>query len=379
MSDETYYTVLGVPRSATPAQIKAAYRELVRQVHPDALPSASDYWKRVAEERTKDINEAYTVLSDPKKRRLYDQQLDSYHQSQSAQAQPGNGSQTQQGAGASGSAQQTQAPPRTYSRPNTSQQTTPPSQSAISGVNKPVWASWCLFWGILWSFGLYSHSSMGEAALAFGLAFGSFGLAALTYWPTLRRLLSKFGIADSREQLTWASAVLFIVLLSILGIGELERNIQKGAVQASVMPSHTSPEKSSSPVPTNQNSGASGPQVVWDDEQHKNARQPRSERSFSQVPYLEPNRGKQQPALAYRSQKTIVFGEGDIVEPAPRQGSDVTELHNEKASNRPDLSGLSQPEQQSIEAACSQAKYIEGPAAYNRCLANQLRSLHVPN
>jgi len=43
-----------------------------------------------------------------------------------------------------------------------------------------------------------------------------------------------------------------------------------------------------------------------------------------------------------------------------------------RAPRRPDLSRLSGPEEQSIEAACSQAKYLEGPAAYNRCLVNQL-------
>ncbi len=45
------------------------------------------------------------------------------------------------------------------------------------------------------------------------------------------------------------------------------------------------------------------------------------------------------------------------------------------AASRPDLSGLSQPEQQSIEAACSSAKYLQGPAAYNACVQAQLNRL----
>ena len=46
-----------------------------------------------------------------------------------------------------------------------------------------------------------------------------------------------------------------------------------------------------------------------------------------------------------------------------------------KGSRTPDLSGLTTEERQSIEAACSAAKYVQGPAAYNQCLRNQLTSL----
>jgi hypothetical protein len=75
LSVETYYTVLGVPETASSAQIKAAFRDLVRQVHPDSVPNASPYWKRAAEEKTKEINEAYSVLSNQSKRREYDRLL----------------------------------------------------------------------------------------------------------------------------------------------------------------------------------------------------------------------------------------------------------------------------------------------------------------
>ncbi len=62
-----YYEVLGVSRNATDKEIKQAYRRLVRQYHPDLNPN-----KKEAEERFKEIQEAYEVLSDPEKRRLYD-------------------------------------------------------------------------------------------------------------------------------------------------------------------------------------------------------------------------------------------------------------------------------------------------------------------
>lgn len=63
-----YYTVLGVTRTATPEEIKKAFRKLARLYHPDI---AKD--KKTAEAKFKEINEANEVLSDPEKRRKYDE------------------------------------------------------------------------------------------------------------------------------------------------------------------------------------------------------------------------------------------------------------------------------------------------------------------
>ncbi|MGJ8644139.1 MAG: DnaJ C-terminal domain-containing protein [Luteolibacter sp.] len=62
-----YYEVLDIGRDATPADVKKAFRKLARKFHPDV---AED--KATAEEKFKEINEAYEVLSDPEKRKKYD-------------------------------------------------------------------------------------------------------------------------------------------------------------------------------------------------------------------------------------------------------------------------------------------------------------------
>ena len=63
-----YYETLGVPRTASDEEIKKSFRKLAREYHPDV---AKD--KKKAEEKFKEINEAYEVLSDPAKRKKYDE------------------------------------------------------------------------------------------------------------------------------------------------------------------------------------------------------------------------------------------------------------------------------------------------------------------
>ena len=68
MTNKDYYKILGVDKTASDKEIKQAYRKLARQYHPDVNPD-----DKSAEEKFKEINEAYEVLGDPDKRKKYDE------------------------------------------------------------------------------------------------------------------------------------------------------------------------------------------------------------------------------------------------------------------------------------------------------------------
>jgi len=69
MAKRDYYEVLGVPRTASPDEVKSAYRRLARQHHPDMNKDNP----KAAEEKFKELSEAYEVLVDPERRQRYDQ------------------------------------------------------------------------------------------------------------------------------------------------------------------------------------------------------------------------------------------------------------------------------------------------------------------
>lgn len=100
MAGKDYYNILGLSRSATDKDIKAAYRRLARQYHPDVNPG-----NKAAEERFKMINEAHEILSDPDKRKKYDQYGEGWQEAdrfaEAARQQGGGWNFTQQPGGQS--------------------------------------------------------------------------------------------------------------------------------------------------------------------------------------------------------------------------------------------------------------------------------------
>jgi curved DNA-binding protein len=85
MEYKDYYDVLGVSRDADNKEIRKAFRRLARKVHPDVNPNDPE-----AEERFKELNEAYEVLSDPEKRQKYDQLGAEWKRYQQSGGRPGD-------------------------------------------------------------------------------------------------------------------------------------------------------------------------------------------------------------------------------------------------------------------------------------------------
>lgn len=125
MEYKDYYRILEITRDADGEEIKRAYRKMARIYHPDVNTD-----KVAATERFKDINEAYTVLSDPDKRRRYDQLSVSYEQVRRSTYTTSTAGRT---AGSAGYASSSRPASSATSRTSSASQTSSTSYSSTSG------------------------------------------------------------------------------------------------------------------------------------------------------------------------------------------------------------------------------------------------------
>ena len=238
MPDETYYSLLEISETASAAEIKTAYLRLIREVHPDRLANAPAYWQRQADEKSKEINEAYAVLSNREKRHLYDVQLGSYRgsratasgvpTSQSTTSPPTNGtgqrSQTASTAQTPHSTSQQRQAASKSSTP-TNVRTQSPSQGSASRLNQGQ-RLFFAFIGSILAFGavdaFWTSSSIGGGAFAFLLATALlFGVACLYQRQTSRLF---FALHVSPKQQLWATIGIIGLVLFVGKIANMNRD-----------------------------------------------------------------------------------------------------------------------------------------------------------
>jgi hypothetical protein len=243
MADETYYSLLEIPETASAAEIKTAHRRLISEVHPDRLANAPAYWQRQAEEKAKEVNEAYTVLSNREKRHLYDSQLASYRGSNGANSQA-SGSQPS----SSSPAHQQSAPAPgarsnsgTYGRPGQSsgpsrQQSQTSSASPPSSAPAPHSANHsqaltmrfipALIGGGFAScavVGFWVSDSIGAEVFLFVLATVLlFGIACL-YQRRISQLMTAVSLGRARQPL-WVTIGTIVLVLFVGKIANMNRD-----------------------------------------------------------------------------------------------------------------------------------------------------------
>ncbi|QMV19546.1 DnaJ domain-containing protein [Granulicella sp. 5B5] len=232
MPDETYYSLLEISETASAAEIKTAYLRLIREVHPDRLANAPAYWLRQAEEKSKEINEAYAVLSNREKRHLYDIQLASYRGSpasisQSPASPPTNT--TKQGPYTTSTEQSTSW---TGARSTQTHQSAPRQGQAASkpsNSTSPLNKGQRLFFAFIGSiFGLgaaatfWTSWSFGDGAFAFLLAAALlFGVACL-YQHQIGRLLFALHVGPKHQ--LWAIIGIIVLVLFVGKIANMNRD-----------------------------------------------------------------------------------------------------------------------------------------------------------
>lgn len=350
MSDETYYTVLIVKETASLSEIKTAYHDLIRQVHPDKIPNLAPYLRKIAEDKAKEINEAYSVLSNSSKRRDYDNQLAAYRRQSAPQAPP--------------------AP-----------QPTPTQTGSTS------------------SFGFCNKCGSSLYASGYCPKCSKFGTPTATAKPAATpKVVRRFGY-NWGPLLHWAGdhplialgTPLVLVLVVVAAISNNDTSQQADSncppsqkvevngrfvcqplQRTSSTPATTAPDTQSKTVPTakaNTPSKAASTSKATTDNQwvvvnEEDVEETGAAKNKSVIDL------RKKPVIDLRNNSNSKVETADTL----AISSTAPDEPHARSSAQPNMSGLTPSERQSIESACSHAKYLEGPAAYDQCLNRQFEA-----
>ncbi len=230
MADETYYSLLEISETASQSEVREAYRRLIREVHPDRLANAPEYWRRKAEEKTKEINEAFAVLSDERRRREYDFRVGIFRKQQKTAIDESFASHTH-----------SSEPYRSHSGPNANHTTgsrsapgsnqhhnasgptaqTNVSYSAGNAIFRGMTQGNRLFFAMilcLFGFSLAgafcNSTSIGTGVFTFLLSAALFFGVVCLYQSPIRRSLARLNLKRPKQQL-WTMAGTIAILLCI--------------------------------------------------------------------------------------------------------------------------------------------------------------------
>lgn len=405
MSDQTYYDVLGVSRTAPTSEIKAAYRSLIAQYHPDKNQGATEAVRKLAGEKAQEVIEAHGVLSDPVRRRIYNELIDT-HQTRGTQSPPQQAparpQQTRARAQAAQPTPQPQPTPQsTTVQPTSVRANVSPRRKelyqlimvlvvVIGGLLKLVdiadnsqqqvaknrpqqvhqhryWASLKVDCGI--------HVTTGKVVQT---AFVLPPIAACG-WPDARVVsiprdqlndaVNDGGIAvtpvyaKDKGLMGWANEP-HSVYLAADGKTKLTAAAMAARQQHSA-PDQLSPEEVEFAPEASAARSKAGSAAA-----RSGAASPAKTTSELKSPNVPP---ASLPADFQGFDEEASSKKPLDIKKAPQSVFDSSS--NTTDTRHPDLSQLTHDEKQSIESACSAAKHLQGPAAYNRCLTKQLRDL----
>jgi hypothetical protein len=369
---QTYYEVLGVAENATDAEIEAAFKSKARQVHPDKIAADTPYLRKVAEEAFKEILEAKTVLLNHAERREYDAGL--AHMRGSAANSTSPPSQPAYQA----------APPPQQPPPAPTPATQPAQKYSYGSPSNTKFASLVLVLGSLGCLLLLAGITRSQTTASLGLALIFLSLALLSW----RR-----GMKPSTNPRVLGGSVFLFIFAAISFDAWLEPPSANQKSSPSIPPRAASVQAVTDASPrvmppgsATCNSAGADPCPGTPDPRKAAKHGPsvqKQPRTISQPDAPGEPQVPRQGEMVRIAPDAVPPDQSNVHDEAPLTSqplipptsSEGGTLDSGTARGQRGLTDLSYPEKQSIESACLLPKMNDGPAAYNRCLVDQLARL----